>query len=435
MGLDFFLGELGTARIVGTFTYFRSEFPSLALCRSVAENTSDSHFDAPVASRKYQSDFDLTVELARGTRKATIDIPAAGGNDLYGAPSQSNRYKLSKEALTSETTFASARQQLKLAASELTLAASISIVVSEDPLRGYRVQVRFVNESTNPRWNREPRLSRRINEYEEPFLFDVNLTVELGSSLLVPTRLDLEAEDFRYDNLLWVDGFNTGTEYDANSGRLRTRYAPMAYQRRVKHRAGQEDLRFGTFAADPIPQLRILAEEMDQYRADWPASTLPDPELRAAEDLDRARFGDEVQRFRTGLQLIEDDRLVRKAFSATMEVFASIWKFRDPGGKSVTWRRFQIVFILSVIAGLATRASSSHSELEIVDILWFPTGGGKTEAYLAIMLWQAFFDRLRGKKVGVTAMMRFPLRLLSLQQMQRVIEAVAQAERVRSAGS
>ena len=392
---------------------------------------SDADFDVPVASRKYNASFEFYLELADAPRKVSVRIPDDGLDRCYGAPGQANRYKLRKDALSSEATFVTAKQGLNIKPRSLALAASVAVNVSEDVLRGYRVQLRFVNESLNTRWASEPRLARRIDSYEEPFIFDVNLSVELGSVTIVPTLLDLEAEDFRYDNMLWADGFNSAAEYDSTVRILRTRYAPMANQRRVKHASGEEDLRFGQFAEDSIKQLRVLLAEMGEYKISWPPSTLPDPEKREAENRDRQRFSQEMERFAQGIELLETQESVRKAFMATMAVFAAIWRVRDTTGKA-TWRRFQIVFIVSVVGGLAGRASGDYEDLRVVDILWFPTGGGKTEAYLAIMLWQAFFDRLRGKKTGVTAMMRFPLRLLSLQQMQRVIEAVSCAEQVRA---
>ena len=66
-----------------------------------------------------------------------------------------------------------------------------------------------------------------------------------------------------------------------------------------------------------------------------------------------------------------------------------------------------------------------------MDIIFFPTGGGKTEAYLATIVFHCFFDRLRGKTAGVTAWTRFPLRLLTLQQTQRVADIIGMAELVR----
>ena len=94
-------------------------------------------------------------------------------------------------------------------------------------------------------------------------------------------------------------------------------------------------------------------------------------------------------------------------------------------GKYESWRPFQIGFML------ANLKSCRGNEQDIVDIVWFATGGGKTETYLGLILTAAFFDRLRGKSTGITAWSRFPLRLLSLQQTQRFANALAAAEIIR----
>src|SRR5262249_39849345 len=67
----------------------------------------------------------------------------------------------------------------------------------------------------------------------------------------------------------------------------------------------------------------------------------------------------------------------------------------------------------------------------LVELLWFAAGGGKTEAFMGLILWQAFFDRLRGKRFGTSAFVRFPLRLLTFQQLQRLARALAAAELIR----
>src|SRR2546428_1181156 len=90
--------------------------------------------------------------------------------------------------------------------------------------------------------------------------------------------------------------------------------------------------------------------------------------------------------------------------------------------------------LVSQIPGIAalTSPNSPHmAEREKVDIIYFPTGGGKTEAYLGTIIFHCFFDRLRGKAAGVTVWTRFPLRLLTLQQTQRVADVIGIAELVR----
>ena len=93
------------------------------------------------------------------------------------------------------------------------------------------------------------------------------------------------------------------------------------------------------------------------------------------------------------------------------------------------WRPFQLGFLLANVASLAD--DTPTGERAIVDTLWFATGGGKTETYLLFILTAAFFDRLRGKREGVTSWGRFPLRMLSLQQTQRFADVLASAELVR----
>ena len=114
------------------------------------------------------------------------------------------------------------------------------------------------------------------------------------------------------------------------------------------------------------------------------------------------------------------------AFKLTNETFRR--------GPLPGWRLFQIVFLVSQLAGLTSLGNlpgSDPAELDIGDIIFFPTGGGKTEAYLAVLVFHCFFDRLRGKTAGVTAWIRFPLRLLTLQQTQRVADVICVADVVR----
>jgi len=107
--------------------------------------------------------------------------------------------------------------------------------------------------------------------------------------------------------------------------------------------------------------------------------------------------------------------------------------FRRGDPRKIGWRLFQIVFLISQIYSIAALSSnhSSSNEGRIVDIIYFPTGGGKTEAYLATIVFHCFFDFLSGKSAGVTAWTRFPLRLLTLQQTQRVADVIGIAELVR----
>lgn len=81
------------------------------------------------------------------------------------------------------------------------------------------------------------------------------------------------------------------------------------------------------------------------------------------------------------------------------------------------WRPFQLAFLLMSLSGITGKAPD---EREIVDLIWFPTGGGKTEAYLGLTAFTVFFNALTGRKsAGATVLMRYTLRLLTAQQFQR----------------
>ncbi|MFC7257468.1 hypothetical protein [Haloplanus litoreus] len=69
--------------------------------------------------------------------------------------------------------------------------------------------------------------------------------------------------------------------------------------------------------------------------------------------------------------------------------------------------------------------------LDAADVIYFPTGGGKTEAYFGLVVFTAFHDRLRGKQFGMTAFTKFPLRFLSLEQLERITGLLAKAEVIR----
>ena len=97
------------------------------------------------------------------------------------------------------------------------------------------------------------------------------------------------------------------------------------------------------------------------------------------------------------------------------------------------WRPFQLAFILQCIGGLA---DPNHRDRKLADLLWFPTGGGKTEAYLGLIAFTVFQRRLRSDHGGgVTVLMRYTLRLLTLQQFDRAALLIAACEQIRRSRS
>jgi hypothetical protein len=136
-----------------------------------------------------------------------------------------------------------------------------------------------------------------------------------------------------------------------------------------------------------------------------------------------------VERFELGSDLLRNDPRLDRAFKLANSAFARA------KGAQAAWRLFQFVFIITELGALSGREDPSNprlrAELDAVDVLWFPTGGGKTEAYLGLIVVALFFDRFRGKLRGTTAWLLFPLRMLSVQQLARISEIVYHAEGVR----
>ena len=142
-----------------------------------------------------------------------------------------------------------------------------------------------------------------------------------------------------------------------------------------------------------------------------------------------------ADRMERGIRLLADDPSALDAFrTANRAVAAALSRRLDREASTVAaprWRSFQLAFILLNLPGIADPASP---EREFVDLLFFPTGGGKTEAYLGLAAFTMVLRRLRnpgdgGKAgAGVSVIMRYTLRLLTLDQLGRAAGLVCALE-------
>ena len=96
----------------------------------------------------------------------------------------------------------------------------------------------------------------------------------------------------------------------------------------------------------------------------------------------------------------------------------------------VRWRPFELAFLLSQICGMVDDACNDRST---ADLIWFSTGGGKTEAYLGLVAFTIFYRRLAypEESGGVTALMRYTMRLLNKQQFSRAVPLICACELIR----
>jgi len=145
-----------------------------------------------------------------------------------------------------------------------------------------------------------------------------------------------------------------------------------------------------------------------------------------------------------GINLLKEDRTVYRAFilmhrAMLHQIARSRWmeQERPDEGPQLSaehaWYPFQIAFILQCLESLA---DPSSKERDLVDLLWFPTGGGKTEAYLGIIAFLIFLRRLRsqtgaGDGGGTIGLMRYTLRLLTVDQFYRAALLACSCEKIR----
>ncbi|HKP54943.1 MAG TPA: DEAD/DEAH box helicase [Chloroflexia bacterium] len=295
-----------------------------------------------------------------------------------------------------------------------------------------------------------PTDSRRA-QLEEGALFNSGLSVEINEAEIVPFVFHGTPKDYRYNRDFPALGSNCVALSDPNNPqRLYTETVPLYIQPWYRTRDplpvkfAELDISPGN---DPLGKLGSITSAMDDYLAEW------DDYLkeRAPHELDRDQvavclrdreaFRVEIDRYKLGLAALRRDADLLRAFRLMNTVFERTGEQRKPPIRS--WRLFQIVFMVIQLPALAARehdvttgdeySQGLKAALDKVDVLWFPTGGGKTEAYLGLIATTLFYDRLRGKDRGLTAWMRFPLRMLSLQQLERLAQVVAQAEMLRAA--
>ncbi|MEU3493656.1 helicase-related protein [Kitasatospora cineracea] len=162
-------------------------------------------------------------------------------------------------------------------------------------------------------------------------------------------------------------------------------------------------------------------------------STADEQVERCRHALRRMHAGVDLLADRTRPEILRAFRLANLAMADQRARTAWIKNGRTglPDTAAGRWRPFQISFVLLCLSGIV---DPGHEDREVADLLWFPTGGGKTEAYLGLIAFTTFLRRLRDGATGggVTVLMRYTLRLLTLQQFERAAALICAMERIRS---
>lgn len=164
-------------------------------------------------------------------------------------------------------------------------------------------------------------------------------------------------------------------------------------------------------------------------------SGLPADDREAAKRMVE-RMNTAVSRMRVGLRLLDDNAQARLAFAlANRAMLDQMRQYDHLQGKpraddAYRWRPFQLAFLLTTLESSANEDSEFR---ETVDLIWFPTGGGKTEAYLGLIAFQITLRRLRHSDTGggTAILMRYTLRLLTRDQFIRATRLICALELIR----
>ncbi|MGR3496582.1 DEAD/DEAH box helicase family protein [Citreimonas sp.] len=301
-------------------------------------------------------------------------------------------------------------------------------------------------------------------------IFNAGLAIELPHAAHRLLRLDRVEPSYRFREHLEYPaiGLNCGVEAcrEGASLLLRTTCAPRFAQPRIVARNLDLPYQFAVLKDPKFDVSRLLALPREYSRwIDEQEARLRDTVTVGLDPADAAieaaRLGKDIAAQRAEARYIErgvellvaskkaanalatgdpDDRHALeqraapwRAWTMTNEAFA----LRDSFDVNRGWRLFQMAFVLTHVPVFASRMDEwreVHDPLldeDGVSLLYFPTGGGKSEAFYGTLLFAMFLDRLRGKDRGITAMIRYPLRLLTLQQAQRLLKLIVRAEMVR----
>jgi len=348
-----------------------------------------------------------------------------------------SKIKISKENLVSNESYSNFLRGVKgeAAIPDIRLSFIISTDYVSSNLAYKELSLSLVNRSLDS----DP---PGINRIFEEVVFNAGFKANIKNGYIIPYEFPSLPKSYRFDTRMYGSGVNCNVSVNGKDitkpTELQTETMPLYEQKRFFHQEFDKfDLEFKTFmGSNAVRRLNEISMEMHSFNEqEWGRIYSSLKEQHDQNDieilefkLDRETFEREIKRFENGIKCL-DMKIVNDAFRFMNRTFNVLG---DEVRKS--WRLFQIVFIVSNLPSIVGREFpefAEDSEWNTTEVIWFPTGGGKTEAYLGLTVFALFFDRLRNRKRGVTALYRFPLRLLSLQQFQRIVKTIAAANYVK----
>ena len=314
---------------------------------------------------------------------------------------------------------------------------------------GWLVTVSLANRQQMPEnWRQDRKASV---EHESSILFETELRCEVvrGEILPYPGKDPLLMSDeeqelelqYRHHAIYGV-GHGAAVNWEEDgAGRITALYADFLPRAEVpKVTPDNPELDDRTLALDYLAStpdraglLDSLEVFVDAYAhwAERQANGLED--LLAAEQVTArrilGRIDTAIERMRGGIALLRHDDVSLRAFQWANQVMRRQMLHGAKAGEP-RWRPFQLGFLLLTLNSVQDEADPWRNT---VDLIWFPTGGGKTEAYLAVIAFILLYRRLAYADAGggTCVIMRYTLRLLTQQQFQRAVKLIFTLELMR----
>ncbi|EAW35083.1 helicase-related protein [Lyngbya sp. PCC 8106] len=299
--------------------------------------------------------------------------------------------------------------------------------------------------------NQSQKINGGFTDPRDTGLFGAYLEAEIPPAMWKPVELSRFQISYQVDSTVPAQGINCTPGWKENQDTIRiwTEFLPIHWQKRLYTAGIQAPFQrlSSSDQDDDLQVLQAILQKMQEYQTHWqalinqkhPQTGGTEHHAEAQKDLDN--FQQEIERFELGIQVLSESKYswLRRSFNLMNETFAEIDDQRQKRGKPAyeNWRPFQIVYIVSNVAALAARQwkedfnNNPLAQIDHAAVVHFPTGGGKSEAVMGLILTQSFFDRLRSRDWGVVAWLRYPLRLLTYQQLQRFLDTLVVADEVR----
>jgi hypothetical protein len=230
---------------------------------------------------------------------------------------------------------------------------------------------------------------------------------------------------------------------DGRVRRVATAWLPRAEVRRVEsHESKAIETRMATLGtladADAVEQaLAALPVEYGAWIVGQQAIAVDSDKRRETRDQLLHEAMRAKNRIVEGIALLKTDAVVREAFCTMNRAMATQQRQRartaEDKAREPRWRLFQLAF---VVMNLPSIANPHHKDRDTAELIFFPTGGGKTEAYLGVIAFTLVLRRLRRRALpdeglGVAVILRYTLRLLTLDQLGRAATLMCALEMIR----